>query len=169
MITWRCHDPRRAVCRKRPALWSERRRRRPRSGRHRVRLRIGTLGNVDESPVVRHARRKATRMPTLRSAECRELRAGVPSSAVLATGWGESIEEFANEPRRHSCGVPSRRSFGDTTGPACAASPLRRDVLRVARRAEVRSGTRQGPPTRLRRSRAASFAWLAEPKLTLRR
>jgi hypothetical protein len=26
-----------------------------------------------------------------------------------------------------------------------------------------------GPPSRLRRSGAASFAWLAEPKLTLRR
>ena len=39
-----------------------------------------------------------------------------------------------------------------------------RDVIRVACRADARSGTRQGPPARLRRSGATSFAWLAEPK-----
>ena len=34
--------------------------------------------------------------------------------------------------------------------------------------AEARSRDRTGPPSRLRRYGAASFAWLAEPKLTLR-
>ena len=56
---------------------------------------------------------------------------------------GESYEELANELRH----------------------------LRAARRAEAREGTRQGSPTQLRRSGAASFvcqklAWFTEPKLS---
>ena len=65
---------------------------------------------------------------------------------------------------RTRLGVPSRSSFRDS--PASAAARLRRGILRVACRAEARSGICPPPP--LRGYGAASFAWLAEPKLTLR-